>query len=162
MPGEAESSLDIHYAYCFASAAVAVEVDTETGAVRALKVCAAQDSGVAINPMSVRGQIEGAVAMGLGYALSEQFVSNELSLVTDDLAKLGLPKISDVPPIEVTIVEVPQPGGPYGAKGMGEVGLNPIAPAVSNAIFDAIGARLRSLPMSPAKLLAAYRGAFRD
>jgi CO/xanthine dehydrogenase Mo-binding subunit len=162
VPGEAESSLDIHYAYCFASAAVAVEVDTETGAVRALKVCAAQDSGRAINPMSVRGQIEGAVAMGLGYALSEQFVTNEFSLVTDDLAKLGLPKISDVPPIEVTIVEVPQPGGPYGAKGMGEVGLNPIAPAVSNAIFDAIGVRLRSLPMTPAKVLAAYRGAIRD
>jgi CO/xanthine dehydrogenase Mo-binding subunit len=157
MPGEAESALDIHYAYCFASASVAVEVDIETGVVRVLKVCAAQDAGTAINPMSVRGQIEGAVAMGLGYALSEEFVSNEKELVTKDLRSLGLPRISDVPPIEVTIVEQAQPGGPYGAKGMGEVGLNPIAPAVSNAIFDAAGIRLRSLPMKTAKVLGALR-----
>jgi aldehyde oxidoreductase len=156
-PGEAETALDIHYAYCFASAAVAVEVDVETGKVRALKVCAAQDSGRAINPMSVRGQIEGAVAMGLGYALTEEFLSNESELVTNDLAKLGLPRIADVPPMEIAIVETPQPGGPYGAKGMGEVGLNPIAPAISNAIYDAAGVRLRSLPMSPAKVLAALR-----
>jgi aldehyde oxidoreductase len=155
-PGEAEDS-GIHYAYCFASAAVAVEVDTETGVVRALRICEAQDAGTAINPLSVRGQIEGAAAMGLGYALSEEFLSNESALVTDDLRKLKIPGIADVPEIEATIVETAQPGGPYGAKGMGEVGLNPIAPAISNAIFDAVGLRLRSLPMTPAKVLAALR-----
>jgi aldehyde oxidoreductase len=157
-PGMPEAELDIHYAYCFASAAVAVEVDLETGVTRALKVCAAQDCGLAINPLSVRGQIEGSVAMGLGYALSERFEANGSALVTDDLRKLGLPGIADVPPIETTIVELAQPGGPFGAKGMGEVGLNPIAPAVSNAIYDAVGVRLTSLPMTPAKLLAALRG----
>lgn len=155
-PGEAEYS-GIHYAYCFASAAVAVEVDTETGIVRALRICEAQDAGKAINPMSVRGQIEGAAAMGLGYALSEEFISTESALVTDDLRKLKIPGIADLPEIETTIVETPQPGGPYGAKGIGEVGLNPIAPAISNAIFDAVGVRLRSLPMTPDKVLAALR-----
>jgi CO/xanthine dehydrogenase Mo-binding subunit/aerobic-type carbon monoxide dehydrogenase small subunit (CoxS/CutS family) len=154
-PGEAPSELDIHYAYCFASAAVAVEVTIETGAVRPLRLFIAQDVGVAVNPMSVAGQIEGAAAMGLGYALSEDFVAGEAGLVTDDLRKLGVPRIAELPPIEVAIVEAPQPGGPFGAKGMGEVGLNPVAPAVSNAIFDAVGVRLRSLPMTSGKLRAA-------
>ena len=154
-PGEAPSALDIHYAYCFASAAVAVEVDVATGAVRPLSLCIAQDVGVAINPMSIVGQIEGAAAMGLGYALSENFVANEGGIVTDTLRKLGVPRIADMPPIEVVIVQVPQPGGPFGAKGMGEVGLNPVAPAISNAIFDAVGVRLRSLPMTPGKVLEA-------
>ncbi len=156
-PGETEAELEIHYAYCFASAAVAVEVDTGTGAVRVLRVCAAQDAGTAINPLAVRGQIEGAVAMGIGYALSERFASDRDRLVTDNLRRLGVPRIAEVPPIEAVIVETPQPGGPHGAKGMGEVGLNPIAPAISNAIFDAVGARLRSLPMTPEKVLAAIR-----
>ena len=96
--------------------------------------------------------------MGLGYALSEDFVAGEKAVVTDDLRKLGVPRIADVPPIETVVIEVPQPGGPFGAKGMGEVGLNPIAPAISNAIFDAVGVRLRSLPMTRAKVLAALRG----
>jgi len=155
--GEAEAELEIHYAYCFASAAVAVEVDEETGAVRVLRVCAAQDAGKAINPLAVRGQIEGAVAMGIGYALSEEFVSGEETVVTNSLRKIGVPRIGDIPPIEAIIVETPQPGGPYGAKGMGEVGLNPLAPAISNAIRDAVGVRLRSLPMTGAKVLAAMR-----
>ena len=157
LPGEDSPELGIHYAYCFASAAVAVEVDEASGAVRVLEAVAAQDVGRAINPLSLRGQIEGAVAMGLGYALTEDFVAGEKAIVTDDLRKLGVPRIADVPPIETVVIEVPQPGGPFGAKGMGEVGLNPIAPAVSNAIFDAVGVRLRSLPMTPAKVLAALR-----
>jgi aldehyde oxidoreductase len=145
----------IHYAYCFASAALALELDIETGELRVLKVCAAQDAGRAVNPLAVRGQIEGAVAMGLGYALSEEYLSTGDAVLTDTLRKLGVPRIGAVPPIEAFIIETPQPGGPFGAKGMGEVGLNPIAPAVSNAIFDAAGVRLRSLPMTREKILAA-------
>ncbi len=95
--------------------------------------------------------------MGLGYALSENFVVADGAVVTDNLRKLGVPRFSDAPPIEVEIVEAPQPGGPYGAKGMGEVGLNPVAPAISNAIFDAVGVRLRSLPMTPCKVLDALK-----
>ena len=156
-PGEPPSALDIHYAYCFASAAVAVEVDLETGALRPLRLCLAQDVGKAVNPMSVVGQIEGAAAMGLGYALSENFAAGDRAVVTDNLRKLGVPRIADIPPIEAVVVEVSQPGGPFGAKGMGEVGLNPVAPALSNAVFDAVGVRLRSLPMTRDKVLAALR-----
>ena len=155
--GRAPEEFDIHYAYCFTSAAVAVEVDTDTGGIRVLRIAAAQDVGKAINPLNVRGQIEGAVAMGLGYALTEEFREDESSILTGDLKKLGVPRITDVPPIEVFIVEEPQTEGPFGAKGIGEVGLNPIAPAISNAVFDAAGIRLQSLPMRKEKVLAALR-----
>jgi CO/xanthine dehydrogenase Mo-binding subunit/aerobic-type carbon monoxide dehydrogenase small subunit (CoxS/CutS family) len=155
-PGSAgEAHHGIHYSYCFASAVVAVEVDTETGAVKVLKVAAAQDVGRALNPASVRGQIEGAVAMGIGYALSEEFLANETTVLTDSLHKLGVPKIADLPPIDCIIVEDPQTAGPFGAKGIGEVGLNPIAPAISNAIFDAVGVRIQTLPMKKEKVREA-------
>jgi CO/xanthine dehydrogenase Mo-binding subunit len=147
----------IHYAYCYASAAVAVEVNTDTGVVKVLKVAAAQDVGKAINPQSVRGQIEGAAAMGIGLALSEEFQETESVILTDSIKKLGVPMIGDLPQIEAIIVEQAEPDGPYGAKGIGEVGLNPIPPAISNAIFDAVGVRLCSLPMKKEKVLAALR-----
>lgn len=158
-PGRKPEEYDIHYAYCFASAAVAVEVDVESGEIKVLKIAAAQDVGKAINPTNVRGQIEGSVAMGLGYALSEEFLENDTKILTDDLRKLGVPRITDMPPIEVYVIEEPQTKGPFGAKGLGEVGVNPIAPAISNAVYDAIGVRLQSLPMRKEKVLAALREA---
>ncbi|MFA6506219.1 MAG: molybdopterin cofactor-binding domain-containing protein [Treponemataceae bacterium] len=156
-PGRKPEEYDIHYAYCFSSAAVALEVNIDTGEIRVLKVAAAQDVGKALNPLNVRGQIEGAVAMGLGYALSEEFREDETRILTDDLRKLGVPRITDVPPIEVFIIEETQIQGPFGAKGIGEVGLNPIAPAVSNAVYDAVGIRLQSLPMKKEKVIAALK-----
>lgn len=158
-PGRKPEEYDIHYAYCFTSAAAAVEVNTETGEIRVLKIAAAQDVGRAINPLNVRGQIEGAVAMGLGYALTEEFRGEADVMLTDDLRKLGVPRITDMPPMEVFIIEEPQTKGPFGAKGIGEVGVNPIAPAVSNAVFDAVGVRLQSLPMRKEKVLAALKEA---
>jgi CO/xanthine dehydrogenase Mo-binding subunit/aerobic-type carbon monoxide dehydrogenase small subunit (CoxS/CutS family) len=156
-PGREPEEYDIHYAYCYAACAAAVEVNEETGEIRVLRLAAAQDVGKAVNPLNIRGQIEGAVVMGLGYALSEEFVQDDARIVTDDLRKLGVPRITDVPPIEVHIVEEPQPNGPFGAKGIGEVGVNPVAPAISNAVFDAVGVRLQSLPMKKEKVLAALR-----
>ena len=153
--GEEESRRGIHYSYCFAAAAVAVEVDTATGKIRVLKVRAVQDAGKAIHPANVRGQIEGAVLMGIGFALSEEFLEDEDRCITDTLHKLRVPRIDDAPIIEAVIVEDPQSAGPFGAKGMGEVGLNPIAPAISNAVFDAAGVRLQELPMRPERVLAA-------
>ena len=147
----------IHYAYCYASAAVAVEVNKDTGEVKVLKAAAAQDVGKAINPQSVTGQIEGAVAMGIGLALTEEFLASEEAVITDSLKKLGVPIIGDIPPIEAIIVEQAEEYGPYGAKGIGEVGLNPLPPAISNAIYDAVGVRLCSLPMKREKVLAALR-----
>jgi len=157
-PGRSPGEYDIHYAYCYASAAVAVEVNITTGSVKVLKVAAAQDVGKALNRQSVIGQIEGAVAMGIGYALTEEFQEDAENIQTDDLRKLGIPHIGDIPPIETFIIEDPHSHGPFGAKGIGEVGLNPLAPAISNAIYDAIGVRLQSLPMRKEKVLAALGG----
>ena len=154
-PGRTSEEYNIHYAYCYASAAVAVEVDTTTGIVKVLKVAAAQDVGKALNRQSVIGQIEGAVAMGIGYALYEEFREDAEHIQTDDLRKLGIPHIDAIPPIETFIIEDPHSQGPFGAKGIGEVGLNPLAPAISNAIFDAVGIRLQTLPMGKEKVLAA-------
>ncbi len=156
-PGIKEEELKIHYAYCFASAGVIVEVDTLSGETKVLKVFAAQDVGRAINPQNVRGQIEGAVVMGMGLALSEEFLENDQKILTDNLNKVGIPKIKSMPEIEAFIVEVGEPEGPFGAKGMGEVGLNPMAPAISNAIFDAVGVRMQSLPMKKDKILKAIQ-----
>jgi len=153
--GDDLSTFDIHYAYCFASASVALEVNTLNGAVKVLKVCAAQDVGKAIHPKNVVGQIEGAVAMGIGLALSEEFIVDDERIYQDDLRKLQLINSVNMPPVESIIIEEVQIEGPYGAKGMGEVGLNPIAPAIANAIFDAVGVRLRTLPMKPASILKA-------
>ena len=157
VPGVEEQEFDIHYAYCFATAGVLVEVDTLTGEVKVLKTLAAQDVGKAIHPQSVKGQIEGAVVMGVGFALTEEFLENETTILTDNLHKLHVPKITEAPIIEAMIVEIGQPEGPFGAKGMGEVGLNPMAPAISNAIFDAVGVRMQHLPMKKEKVLAALK-----
>jgi selenium-dependent xanthine dehydrogenase len=159
---ETESKTDplgIHYSYCFASAAVAVEVDRLTGKIKILKVHLAQDVGKALHPVNIIGQIEGAALMGVGMAVSEEYRSGDAEVLTDSLAKLGVTRLRDAPEIEAAYCEVGDPGGPYGAKGMGEIGLNPIPPAVSNAVFDAVGLRLQSLPMTPEKLLAALRAA---
>jgi CO/xanthine dehydrogenase Mo-binding subunit len=156
-PGQDLATFDIHYSYCFASASVAVEVNTQTGEVHVLKVCAAQDVGKAIHPKNIIGQIEGSVAMGVGLALYEEFVVDAQKVHTDTLKKFKLLDSVSMPEVEAIIIEEEQVQGPYGAKGMGEVGLNPVAPAIANAIFDATGARLTSLPMKKEKVLNAIK-----
>lgn len=152
--GEDPNTYDIHYAYCFASAAVAVEVDTHTGNVKVLKVAAAQDVGKALHPVNIIGQIEGSVAMGVGLALTEEYVTDADTIYQTTLKKLGILNSEAIPELESFIIEEAQEKGPYGAKGMGEVGLNPVAPAIANAIFDAVKIRLTKLPMKPEKVLA--------
>lgn len=149
LPGVAPEEFDIHYAYCFGTHAAIVEVDTDTGEVEVLKIIAAQDVGNAIHPQNIKGQIEGSVAMGVGYALSEEYVVEDNKIITDNLFKLKIPKITQVPDIESIIVEVEQPEGPLGAKGMGEIPINPVAPAIANAIYQAVGVRVHSLPIKP-------------
>ncbi|QGP93128.1 putative xanthine dehydrogenase subunit D [Neomoorella glycerini] len=142
----------LHFAYCFGTQAAVVEVDEETGEVEVLKVIAAHDVGRPINPLAVEGQIEGAVMMGLGYALSEEFRLKGGQVETNTLAKLRLPKITQTPEIEVLVVDDYHPFGPYGAKGMGELPLNPTAPAIINAIYNAVGVRINSLPATREKI----------
>lgn len=139
-------------AYSYATHLAEVEVDTETGQVEVLRVVAACDVGKAINPAMVEGQIEGGVAMGLGYGLTEEIHEEDGYVTTRSLGDYMIPTSLDIPPITTHIVEEPASGGPYGAKGVGEPALIPTAPAVLNAIANALGVRVTELPASPERL----------
>jgi len=143
----------------FPSAAGAVvEVDRTTGRVRVVKLVVAADVGRAINPRHCRQQIAGAALMGLGHALFEQMVFDEGQLVNGTLIDYPVPSILDMPDELVPIlVEVPHPGGPFGAKGVGESGLLAVSPAIANAVEAAVGVRIRDLPITPEKVLRALR-----
>ena len=138
----------IHAAFGYA-AQLAV-VDRESGKVE--RVVAVHDVGKAVNPQLCAGQIEGSVHMGLGYALTEDFPTDpETGFPTfSTLRQLGILRAKDVPPIDVELVEVPQPRSPYGIKGVGEIGLVPTAPAVAAALHDLDGEWRTTLPMKPA------------
>lgn len=144
-------------AYAFATQMAEVEVDTETGQVDVLRVVAAHDCGTAINPMFVEGQIEGGIVMGLGYALSEEIVFAEGVQRNPNLTDYVVATSADVPTLYAEAVEKYDPTGPFGAKGVGEPTMVPTAPAVLNAIYDAVGVRLYSLPATPEKVLRALR-----
>ena len=141
--------------YTFASHLAMVEVDTGTGVVQVKRLVAAQDVGKAINPQSVLGQIQGGVGMGIGFALMEEFLPEK----TVSMSEYHIPTSLDIPKIECIIVEDPEPTGPFGAKGMGEPSLAPTAPAILNAIADAIGERIERLPANPEAVRAAVRRA---
>jgi len=128
-----------------------IEVDTELGAIRVLKVTAAHDVGRAINPTLVEGQIEGGVAQGLGMALMEEFFPGKGENLHDYL----IPSAGDIPPVESILIEDPSPVGPYGAKGIGEQAVIPTAPAILNALHDAVGVRLRKTPATLDRVRAA-------
>ncbi len=137
--------------YAFAAQAALVEVDTALGTVRALRIVAAHDVGRAVNPTLVEGQIHGGIAQGLGLALMEEFVPGR----TENLHDYLIPTIGDIPPIDVMLIERPDPLGPYGAKGVGEPALIATAPAILNAIAHATGARVTHIPATPDRVLAA-------
>ena len=137
---------DAYSAYAYATQLAEVEVDTDTGKVEVLRMISATDVGKAINPLNVEGQIEGGMAMGLGYALTEEIKQEGGYLKTHNLGEYMLPTSLDVPSIETHIVEVPLPSGPYGAKGVGEPALIPTAPAILNAIANALDIRVTELP----------------
>jgi len=143
--------------YVYATQFAEVEVDTETGEVTVLRLVAAHDCGKAINPMLLEGQLEGGVAMGLGYGLLEEMVLENGQVQNPQLTDYVLPTALDVPQIELAIVEEPAPKGPFGAKGVSEAALLPTAPAIINAIHDAVGVRIRDLPATPDKILAALK-----
>jgi CO/xanthine dehydrogenase Mo-binding subunit len=141
-------------AYVYGCQVAEVEVDTLTGEVQVLGMWAAHDVGRAINPRGVEGQIEGGIVQGLGQALMEDYKIENGHTTTHGFAKYILPTSLDVPQINSIIVEDPDPLSPLGAKGIGEPSLIPTAPAIMNAIYDAIGVRITSLPATPEKVLA--------
>ncbi len=131
-----------------------VIVDLETGQVRVTRFVAVHDIGRAINPPDTQGQVEGSIVMGLGSALCEAYIPGKTTGLTDYI----LPMVSEMPEIEVILVEVPSFEGPFGAKGIGEVAMLPSTPAIINAVSRAIGARIRAIPATPERVLAAIRG----
>ncbi|HKS89583.1 MAG TPA: molybdopterin cofactor-binding domain-containing protein, partial [Stellaceae bacterium] len=140
----------------FATHICDVEIDRDTGHVKILRYTAVQDVGRAIHPSYVEGQIQGGVAQGVGWALSEEYVyDKDGRLENPGFLDYRMPVASDMPMIDTVMIEVPNPRHPFGARGVGEVPLVPPMAAVANAIADATGIRLRDLPMSPPKLRAA-------
>jgi selenium-dependent xanthine dehydrogenase len=138
---------DMHFAFSFAAQAAEVEVNTLTGEVKVLRVIAANDVGTAVNPLGLQGQVEGGVMMGLGNALTEKFIVEDGYPVTDRLARYRIPSIVHTPEITSIVVEHPTADGPYGAKGVGEIVSIPTTPAITNAIYNAVGVRVDSLPV---------------
>jgi len=145
-----------NFQYAYSAQAVEVEVDTETGHVRVLRVVAADDVGKAINPELVVGQIEGAVVQAHGYAITEDFKTKDGRVLSDQLSTYLLPTILDIPEEVVSVlVEVPDPNGPWGARGVGEPPFLPYAPAVAAAIHDATGVWINEFPFTPERVLRA-------
>ena len=140
----------------FAVHVVDVEVDPETGKVEILRFTALQDAGKAIHPSYVEGQIQGGAVQGIGWALNEEYYfGDDGSMQNSTFLDYRMPTSLDLPMIDTVIIEVANPGHPYGVRGVGEVSIVPPMAAIANAIHDATGARLTELPMSPAVVTAA-------
>jgi len=149
---------DMHFAYSFAAQAAEVEVNTLTGEVRVLRIIVANDVGRAINPLGLKGQVEGGVVMGVGHALTEHFITEAGQVFTDHMARYRIPSISWTPEITSFVVEHPTADGPHGAKGGGEIVTIPTIPAITNAIYNAVGVRIDATPVDQAQILEALHG----
>jgi CO/xanthine dehydrogenase Mo-binding subunit len=140
--------------YAYVAQAVELEVDLETGFIKILRVVSADDVGQAINPSLVTGQIEGAVVQAEGYALTENFITQNGHILTDQLSTYLIPTVLDIPDsVESVILEVAEPNGPYGARGLGELPFLPIAPAIAAAVHDATGVWFDDFPLTPERVL---------
>jgi 4-hydroxybenzoyl-CoA reductase alpha subunit len=149
------ASAGLSPSYSFQAYVTQVRVDPETGFVRPVKVWAAHDCGRALNPLAVEMQIEGCLHMGMGQALMESFDYNRSNVGNANLLDYKIPSALEMPEVEVIIVESADPEGPFGAKEAGEGPLLPILPSLANAVTDAVGVRVRELPMTPDRILNA-------
>jgi CO/xanthine dehydrogenase Mo-binding subunit len=143
---------NVSAAYGFAAQAVLVEVDPSTGRTEVLKIASAHDVGRALNPPAAEGQIHGGIHMGLGYALTEELVIRDGRVLNPQFMEYALVPPSDMPEIAIRFIETVDESGPFGAKGLGESGVIPVAAAVANAVKDAIGVRLTTLPLHPERV----------
>jgi len=143
--------------YPFACHIAEVEVDPDTGQVDVVGFIAAHDSGRVINPMAIEGQIQGGVLQGLGWVLMENMVTEQGKIINPDFLDYLIPTAVDAPEVKPILIEPVDPNGPYGAKGIGEPALNPVMAAVSNAIYNATGVRMKELPISAEKILAELK-----
>jgi xanthine dehydrogenase molybdenum-binding subunit len=143
--------------YSFGTHGVKVKVDEATGKVEILDYIAAHDVGRAINPMLLDGQVHGGVLMGVGYALTEQIVLENGRNMNPDFRDYKVLTALDAINAKPVVIETDDDQGPFGAKGIGEPGCVPTAPAIANAIYNAIGVRIKDLPITPEKVLAAIK-----
>ncbi|HAE86148.1 MAG TPA: aldehyde oxidoreductase [Anaerolineaceae bacterium] len=147
----------IHFAFSFSAQAVQIEVCLESGEIKVLQVISAHDAGRVLNPLGFQGQVEGGVVMGLGHALMEEFKVEDGIIQTDRIARYRIPTMQDSPKVISNIEEHPISSGPFGAKGVGEIVSIPTPPAITNALYHAIGLRVDSLPVHAAEVLAYLR-----
>ncbi|MFI5449299.1 MAG: xanthine dehydrogenase family protein molybdopterin-binding subunit [Candidatus Bathyarchaeia archaeon] len=154
----AEGSIEIpHWSYMYASGIALVEVNTLTGATKVLKFLLATDCGKIINPQSYSGQHEGAILQGIGFALMEDTLIENGNVLTNNFTTYIIPTIADMPDIQIEPVETYEKIGPFGAKGLGEIGIVAVPAAIANAIYDATGARIYSLPATPERVYKALQ-----
>lgn len=146
-----------YWPYTFNACGVELEVDTLTGKIEILKAVLVQDVGKAINPRLIEGQMDGGFAMALGYALFEDLKLTKGIMKNRKFSKYLIPTAMDVVELEKIIVEEPETTAPFGAKGIGEPVMLPVAPAILNAVYDAIGVRITELPITPERLVKAIR-----
>jgi len=145
-----------NFGFGYAAETVSIKLDRQTGEIEILKAICCNDVGKAINPIQVRGQIEGCVIQALGYSLMEEFLQKQGRVMTDSFATYLVPTIKDIPhSFESIILEIPDPNGPYGARGMGEIPFGPFAPALCAAFYDATGIWVHSIPLKSEKVLNA-------
>lgn len=144
---------EAYFTYSYATHIAKVRVDKLTGLVKVEKIWAAHDIGKAINPAGIEAQVEGGVAQGIGYALTENFIIQNGKVLTDNLSTYLLPTALDICEIETIIIEDPEPLGPWGAKGIGEPAIIPTAAAIANAVSNAIGKPVNEIPVSPERIL---------
>lgn len=143
--------------YSFGAVITEVKVDQETGHVKVVNIWGAHDAGKALNPLAVEGQLEGSWHMGLGQAMSEQMKYRDGLLLNANLVDYKIPTAKDTPPIHTDIIETIDPEGPFGAKECGEGAIHPIIPSLANAIYDAVGVRITSLPITSEEVLKAIK-----
>lgn len=141
--------------FTFGTHAAEVSVDTETGKIKVLKLVSAYDVGQAINPLSVEGQLEGGALYGMGYALTEEILFDRGITLTPSLSEFLIPTSLDAPDIQTIMIESGDGAGPFGAKGIGEPSCVSVAPAIANAVRDAIGIRILQLPLTPERVIEA-------
>jgi CO/xanthine dehydrogenase Mo-binding subunit len=146
-----------HVKYVFAAQVARVEVDTELGTVEVKDMVAIHDLGRVINRLTAEGQIEGGVAMGIGYALYEEMPLKANGQWVDSFAEYLLPTSMEMPAhLEIHMLEYPEADAPFGAKGLAEICVVPTAPAIANAVYNAVGVRVHSLPITPEKVYKQF------
>ncbi|WP_251859917.1 molybdopterin cofactor-binding domain-containing protein [Clostridium sp. Marseille-Q2269] len=146
-----------YWPYTFSACEVEVEVDTDTGRVDVIRAAHGQDVGRALNPLLIEGQMDGGFAMGMGYAIFEDIGLKNGKMKNNRFTNYILPTAMDVPDVQNIIIEDPESTAPFGAKGIGEPTMVSVAPAILNAIYNAVGVRVTEIPVTPEKLLKAMK-----